>query len=78
MSEPMTAQEAIEYVAAVNNIPSMYEMSKQLSDEKLTVQPIQISNYLNGGKMSRQVADRFWEVYGIIISDVHSPGVFKK
>ncbi len=78
MAETMTAQEAIEYVAAVHNISSMYEMSKQLSDDKLTVQPIQISNYMNGGKMSRQVADRFFEVYEVIISDVHQPGVFQK
>lgn len=78
MAETMTAQEAIEYVAAVHNIPSMYEMSKQLSDEKLTVQPIQIANYLKGGKMSKQVAERFFEVYEVIISDVHNPGVFKK
>jgi hypothetical protein len=67
----MTAKEALAYAAEHFGVPSAYAMAKSLSDEKMTVQPIQISHYLKGKKMSRRVADRFNEVYGIIITDVH-------
>lgn len=73
---PMTAAEAIEYVAYVHKIKSLYEIAKALSTKDLNVQPIQISNYREGSKMSSKVADRFKDVYGITISDVHNPGVF--
>ncbi len=66
----MTAKEAIEYVADHYNVPSMYALAKSLSDEKLTVQPIQISNYIRGRKMKKAIADRFREVYDIEITDV--------
>jgi hypothetical protein len=76
--EPMTAKEAIKYIAKEFNVPSRYAMSKQLSDEELTVQPIQISNYMNGTKMSEKVAKRFNEVYGVLISDIHYPSDFRR
>ncbi len=76
MTDTMTGEEAIKYIVEHFGVTSMYALSKALSDEELTVQPIQISNYLNGKKMSRKVADRFFETYGIIVSDVHNPGVF--
>ena len=66
----MTTKEAIEYVADHYNVPSMYTLAKSLSDEKLTVQPIQISNYIKGRKMKKAIADRFREVYDIEITDV--------
>lgn len=65
----MTGQKAIEYVADFFGVPSMYALSKALSDEKLTVQPIQIKRYIEGSRMSKKVADRFYETYGIIITD---------
>lgn len=76
--EPMTTAEAIEYVVDVFGIPSYYALAKSLSDSELTVQPIQISNYLKGTRMSQKVADRFFITYGVVISDVHSSGAFAK
>lgn len=67
----MTGAEAIKYVADYFGVPSKYALAKSLSDEKLTVQPIQISNYINGTRMSKKVADRFNDTYGIIISDAY-------
>lgn len=65
----MTTVEAIKFVRDHFGIASMYAMSKDLSDENLTVQPIQISRYLKGHKMSQKVADRFFETYGVVIND---------
>lgn len=67
----MTGKEAIQYVAENFGVQSMYALAKSLSDETLTVQTIQIKNYLNGRRMSKKVAERFNDVYGIIISDVY-------
>lgn len=67
----MTGIEAIKYVADYFGVPSKYALAKSLSDEDLTVQPIQISNYLKGTQMSKKVAERFNETYGIIISDAY-------
>jgi len=78
-ADVMTTKEAIKHVVDVFGIRSMYELAKQLSDDKLNVQAIQISNYVRGlHKMSGEVADRFFNVYGIIISDAHRPGVFQR
>lgn len=79
----MTAVEAIKKVSEEHNITSKYRLAKELSDEKLTVQPIQISNYVHPDpkkrrKMSKAVADRFFEVYGIYITDQHDPGTLRK
>lgn len=79
----MTAIEAIKKVCEEHNITSKYRLAKELSDEALTVQPIQISNYVNPNpkrrrKMSKAVADRFFEVYGIYITDQHEPGSLKR
>lgn len=67
----MTAQEAIKYVSDNFNVPSKYALAKLLSDEKLKVQPIQITGYIEGRKMRRKTADRFFETFGIIITDVY-------
>lgn len=69
----LTAKEAIKYAADYFGVPSKYAMAQQLSDEVLTVQPIQITNYLKGTKMSRKVADRFFATYGIVITDAYTP-----
>lgn len=74
----MTGAEAIRYVADVFNVPSMYAMARDLSDETLNVQPIQIKNYLTGTRMSKKVADRFKELYDVIITDAFDPSGFRK
>lgn len=65
----MTGQQAIAYVAEYMSVPSMYALAKSLSGDGLTVQPIQIKNYIEGTRMSKKVADRFHEVYDIVITD---------
>lgn len=65
----LTTAEAIRYVAKHFNVPSMYALAKSLSSDDLVVQTIQVKNYLNGTRMSRKVAERFNEVYSIIITD---------
>lgn len=79
----MTAVEAIKHVTDMYEIPSKYALAKALSDETLTVQPIQISNYVHADpkkrrRMSTAVAKRFHEVYGITITDSYDPGFFKR
>lgn len=79
----MTAFEAIKKVCSEYNITSKYRLAKELSDERLVVQPIQISNYVNPDlkkrrKMSKAVAERFFDVYGIYITDQHEPGIMRK
>lgn len=75
----MKAAEAINHVGEYFGLSSLYEMSKQLSDDTLTIQVIQLSKYRRGlSKMSKKVADRFEEVYGIKIIDIAKRGVFAK
>ncbi len=74
----MTTKEALEYIADLEQIPSLYAMSKYLSDDKLTVQAIQISNYLNGSVMSEKVANRFEALTGIFITDAVRAGRFRQ
>lgn len=69
---------AIKHVAKYFGISSMYRLASDLSGDGVNVQPIQISNYLRGRKMSKKVADRFAEVYGIYITDYHQAGVLNK
>lgn len=76
MIKEMTAQDAIDFVAERDQIPSMYEMANQLCCAYLKVSPTQISNYRNGVKMSKKVAKRFFDVYNVKITDIHSPGTF--
>lgn len=78
MNDSMTTIEAIKYVVEHFGVPSMYAMAKALSDDTLKVQPIQISNYLDGRKMTQKVADRFFETYGVVINDAYNPGVFRR
>lgn len=67
----MTGAEAIKYVQDHFGVPSRYALAKSLSGDGLTVQPIQITNYINGTQMSKKVAERFNEVYGVIITDAY-------
>lgn len=69
----MTGKEAITFVAEHFGVPSRYALAKALSGDGLNVQAIQITNYLTGTRMSKRVAERFNEVYGIVISDVYVP-----
>lgn len=72
----MTTKEAVKHVAELYDIPSLYALAKSLSDKTLNVQPIQISGYLNGARMSKKVAARFEAVYDIHISDAVRAGTF--
>lgn len=79
----MTALEAIKKVSEDFEIKSKYRLAKYLSDDELTVQPIQISNYTHidpkkRRKMSVAVAKRFYDVFGIYITDQHEPGTLQK
>lgn len=81
--DAMTAYDAIMKVCEEFNIPSKYALAKNLSDDTLTVQPIQISNYVHRDpkkrrKMSKAVAKRFLDTYGIYITDQHDPGSFSR
>lgn len=70
----MTTIEALKHIADVYEISSMYALAKSLSDDEVKVQPIQIARYLKGKKPSKKVAQRFLDVYDIILTDVHNPG----
>lgn len=72
----LTTVQAIKYVAENFEVTSMYGLAKSLSNDEVKVQPVQISNYLKGTRMSQKVADRFLDVYGIIITDAHNPSDF--
>jgi len=74
----MSTRDALDYVADLYQIPSLYKMAQSLSDDTLTVQPIQISNYLNGSVMSEKVATRFEAIYGIFITDAIRSGIFRQ
>lgn len=65
----MTTREAILYLGAENAIPSKYQMAQFLSTADINVSPIQISNYLNGTRMSRMLARSVYDRFNIIISD---------
>lgn len=73
----MTTKEAIRYIQEYFDVKSSYALAKSLSDETLTVQSIQIHNYLKGRKPSKKVADRFNFVYGVTISDYHDKSGLK-
>jgi len=77
-TESMSSKDAIEFAADHFGVPSMYAMAKALSDETLTVQPIQLSRYLKGHKMSLPVAQRFYDTYGIIVNDYIKKGLWQK
>ena len=76
--ETMSTVDAINYVTEYFGIQSMYALAKSLSDEELTVQTIQISNYIKGKRMTKKVANRFFITYGVIINDAYTPGVFQQ
>lgn len=70
---PMPTVEAIQYVLDYFEISTKQKLAEILSNEMLTVQPIQITNYCNGRKMSAKVAARFEELFDLEITDVHKP-----
>jgi hypothetical protein len=75
----LTGKQAIKFVSDHFGVHSYYALAKALSDDDLTVQPIQISNYYTKDKqMSKKVAERFELVYGITITDVYDPGAIRK
>lgn len=75
----MGTKEAIEYVQYVHRIKSYYALAQTLSDTDLNVQPGQISNYARGKTvMSEKVAQRFFDVYGIVVTDAYKPGAFQQ
>lgn len=79
LEESMSTKEAIEHAADYFSVPSMYAMAKALSDENLKVQPIQISKYRTKGvKMSKRVARRFFDTYGITVNDSTNKGVWEQ
>lgn len=77
-TEYMTTIEAMQYVSEMFGIKTLYALSKALSDEFLTVQPIQLSRYMKGGKMSAKVAKRFEDTFGVAISDYVSSGTLRR
>ena len=74
----MTAKEAIHYIVEYFGLKSYYAIAKALSDEDLKVQPIQISNYYKGGRMSAKVAKRVFDTFGIVISDTFDKSKYGK
>ena len=74
----MSGADAIRHAADIYGVPSMYAMAKALSDEDLTVQTIQIKNYLTGTRMSKKVADRFEAVYDIHITDAYESNAMRQ
>lgn len=73
--DTLTSSEAIKHVSEFYAVKSYYAMAKALSDDKIKVQAIQIANYLKGkNRMSQKVANRFFDVYGVIISDAYNGG----
>jgi len=69
--DPMSAKEAILTIARDTEFKTQYSISKALSDEDLNVSIGQITRYLKGCRMSRKVADRVHEVFGIVVNDVY-------
>ena len=66
-----TAVEAIKYLNKQGK--SNYKLAMMLSDEFVTVQRIQLSNYLKGTKMHRDVAQQFYIIFNINITDIYVP-----
>jgi hypothetical protein len=69
--EPMSSRDAIVTISKDTEFKTRYAISKALSDNELVVSVGQLTRYLNGKRMSRKVADRVHEVFGIIINDVY-------
>lgn len=76
----MTAKDAIKYVSdTYEDFRSMYSIAKALTGGELKVTTIQISNYLRGKhKMSGKVANRFYEVFDIVITDAYESDAVRR
>lgn len=69
--EPMSSKDAVLTIASKTEHKSRYAICKALSYDGLRVTVTQISRYLKGHRMSRKVADRVFDVFGIVVSDVY-------
>ena len=68
----LDSQAAVQYVMDNSIYTSYYSIAKVLTEDRLSVQPIQISNYHKGKRaMSDKVSQQFKEVFGIEIADSH-------
>jgi hypothetical protein len=69
----MESKDAVEYVMSEYGYGSYSEIARALSSSpKLTVQPIQVSNYHKGVRsMGEKVAEEFYFVFGIEIVDAY-------
>lgn len=76
----MTSKAAIELVAKTHGIDSLYALARLLSGDGLEIQPIQVSNWRKGKKMSKRAAKRFLDLFDITIhpDSVHNKGVFSR
>lgn len=75
----MRAADAIVHVSELNGNMSMYQLAKSLTGDGVTITTTQIRNYLkNGTRMSKKVAQRFEEVYGITITDVYKSEAIRR
>jgi hypothetical protein len=73
----LNTEQAINHIVRHHKGTSLYKIAKSLSNDKVKLQPIQIEHYRNGGRMRKDVAQRFLEVYDIVITDIFLPGVFE-
>ena len=69
----LSSKEAMQYIMRELGYTSLYSIAKELTDNDITVQPIQISNYLKGKHvMSSKVAFQVYNTFDIEITDVHN------
>jgi hypothetical protein len=71
-----TTVEAIRHIAKEYDINTLSAFARELSNDDIKIQPIQISNYLKGRKMSRKVANQFLVRFGVIITDFAGADTF--
>ena len=65
----MTVKEALQHLHDEHKLKSLYSIAKALSGDGVTVQPVQIRNYIRGGSMRAKTAERFLSVFNIYITD---------
>ena len=67
----LSSQDAVKHVINEFGYTSHYSIAKELTSHGLTVQPTQIGYYVKGVHvMSGKVAEHFYDVFGIEITDV--------
>ncbi len=65
----MPTELAIATIVTENGLNTLSAVAAALSDDMVKVQPIQISRYINGSKMSRKVAAKVLEIFNIEVTD---------